>query len=220
MGTVSHTLFDGTIITGFKDDHITNQIINRNNYYEIGMLEYIKGNISRGIMIDVGANIGNHALYLAKYKATEVIAFEPFPATYALLERNIIQNNLTNVKLMNLGLSNETKELFMSEVKDNAGMNKIDDNGKTLIKVVSFDSIWTKPSIDPITLIKIDCEGYEVKAVQGMLRAIKYYHPALFIECQTEKDLDIMKTLLKPYGYEVKYKFNSTPTYLWKSNLK
>src|SRR3990167_2424357 len=107
--TETITLKDGTIITGFKNDLITNGLRTTKNYYEFEMLEFIRNNIERGVMVDVGANIGNHTLYLAKYCANIVLAFEPFPDTHQLLESNILQNKICNVQPINFGLSNEEK---------------------------------------------------------------------------------------------------------------
>lgn len=223
MELIDIKLIDGIIITGFKGDHITNTIARYTSYYEKVMLDYIKTNISKGIMIDVGANIGNHSIYLAKYCATKVIAYEPFPTTYSLLERNIIQNNISNVQLMNLALGNINDEVFMSSVEGNAGMNQIRDNASewskdycTCVKVVSFDSTVGKTLSEPVTLIKIDCEGYEEKAIIGMIETIKKHKPALFIECKTILELNEIRKLLGPLGYKDVCKFNATPTYYFK----
>lgn len=211
LETITITLEDNTIITGFKGDHITKILLSTKSYYEHNMLNFIKNSISKGIMIDVGGNIGNHTLFLSKYCATKVITFEPYPITYEILERNIIQNNITNVQLMNLGLSNQPKEVLMSAPSDNIGMARINEKGTEWVKVIPFDSYWK--SEEPITLIKIDCEGYEINTVMGMLEVIKQDKPALFIECQTNEDIINMRKLLFPLGYKDLYRFNSTPTY-------
>ena len=209
MKTITHILKDGTLITAFEGDHISNIIGRTNYYYEGSMLDYIKENIPKGLMVDVGANIGNHSIYLAKYCATTVLAFEPFPASFELLKKNLIQNNILNVKPINFGLSNEEKRVFMTSVNGNAGMNRIDDNGMIAVQVVTFEC----KGIEPITLIKIDCEGYEEKALLGMIETIKEHKPALFIECQTLMEYQTINTILAPLGYVMIQKFNSTPTY-------
>jgi len=207
--TETITLKDGTIITGFKNDLITNVLRTTQNYYEFAMLEFIRTTIPKGVMIDVGANIGNHTLFLAKYCATNVIAYEPFPTTFDVLASNIIQNNLVNVQPMMVGLSDKIEGVQMKSVEGNAGMNKIDDEGDV--------SVWVAPLVytskEPITLIKLDCEGYEEKALLGMIETIKQHKPALFIECQTSVELNAVSKILLPLGYEQKQRFNHTPTY-------
>jgi FkbM family methyltransferase len=209
--TETITLKDGTIITGFKNDFITNGLRTNQNYYELGMLNFIRDNIERGVMVDVGANIGNHTIFLAKYCATNVIAFEPYPATIDLLEQNVVENGLDNVEAYCLALSNDQNFVKMKSIEGNAGMNKIDTFGTITVGTVLFDDYTTVK--EPITLIKIDCEGYEEKALLGMIETIKKHKPALFIECQTEIELSTISNILLPLGYSNKMRFNATPTY-------
>ena len=214
MKTETNTLKDGTVITGFKNDLITNGHRTTNNFYEFQMLEFIRDNIPKGVMIDVGANIGNHTIFLAKYCATKVMAFEPFPDTFKLLDKNITDNGLRfNVIASNYGLSDNYESVFMKSVNGNAGMNKVDSEGDAPVQLIAFDLILDLD--EPITLIKLDCEGYEEKALLGMIETVKKYKPALFIECQTEKELVAISKILIPLGYSNKQRFNHTPTYFF-----
>jgi FkbM family methyltransferase len=214
MKTETNTLKDGTVITGFKNDLITNGHKTTNNFYEFQMLEFIRDNIPKGVMIDVGANIGNHTIYLAKYCATKVMAFEPFPDTFKLLDKNITDNGLRfHVIASNYGLSDNHEFVFMKSVDGNAGMNKVDSEGDAPVQLIAFDLILDFDRF--ITLIKLDCEGYEEKALLGMIQTVKKYKPALFIECQTEKELVAISKILIPLGYSNKQRFNHTPTYFF-----
>ncbi len=218
MKTIDYTLCDSTKLTVFENDHIGNIIGKNEYYYEGGMLDFIKSNIPRGLMIDVGANIGNHTVYLAKYCATSVIAFEPFPETFAVLTRNIQQNNLFNVTALPVGLSNESKETMMSLAGEkNVGMAKINEAGSVYARLGVLDNLLEAK--EPVTLIKIDCEGHEEKALQGMIKTIKEHKPALFIECQTSVELNAVLDLLIPLGYSAIYTFNATPTYYFKYEI-
>jgi FkbM family methyltransferase len=214
MKTETNTLKDGTVITGFKNDLITNGHKTTQNFYEFLMLEFIRDNIPKGVMIDVGANVGNHTIFLAKYCATKVIAYEPFPDTFKLLDKNITDNGLRfNVIASNYGLSDNHEFVFMKSVDGNAGMNKVDSDGDAQVELIAFDLILDFDR--PITLIKLDCEGYEEKALLGMIETVKKHKPALFIECQTEKELVGISKILIPLGYSNKQRFNHTPTYYW-----
>ena len=214
MKTETNTLKDGTVITGFKNDLITNGHKTTKNFYEFQMLEFIRDNIPKGVMVDVGANIGNHTIFLAKYCATKVMAFEPFPDTFKLLDKNITDNGLRfNVIASNYGLSDNYESVFMKSVNGNAGMNKVDSEGDAPVQLIAFDLILDLD--EPITLIKLDCEGYEEKALLGMIQTVKKHKPALFIECQTEKELVAISKILIPLGYSNKQRFNHTPTYFF-----
>ena len=220
METINHTLKDKTKLTLFKGDHITNVIVRSDYYYESAMLLFIRDNIPKGLFIDVGENIGNHTVFFAKYCASSVMSFEPFPDTFKLLAKNIHQNDLENTKIFNVGLSDTNEDISMLAVSGNAVMNKVDKTGTIKAKLIVFDPCFVISDKNPVTLIKIDCEGYEEKAILGMINIINKYHPALFIECQTDKELFEMRKLLKPLGYDDRYKFNATPTYFFSHQNK
>ena len=68
--------------------------------YEPGLLAFL-GDAAQAsgpgaIFVDVGANVGQHALYLAP-RVAHVHAFEPWPAAAAALRRNVAFNALTNI---------------------------------------------------------------------------------------------------------------------------
>lgn len=57
---------------------------------------------SRPLIIDCGSNIGMSVLFFKwLYPAAEILAFEPDPATFSLLQRNVSANGLSDVRLMN-----------------------------------------------------------------------------------------------------------------------
>ena len=57
---------------------------------------------------DVGANIGWYSINLAKaFPGSRILAFEPIPATYRQLQRNIELNQVRNVEALNFGFSNQ-----------------------------------------------------------------------------------------------------------------
>ena len=54
----------------------------------------------RGIVVDVGANLGWHALHAARHPNVEtVVAFEPDPFNASLLKRNAAANNIGNITI-------------------------------------------------------------------------------------------------------------------------
>src|SRR5688572_29804506 len=66
-------------------------------FYEGDVLRYL-AHMARpgGVIVDVGANIGNHAVFFAAYMAELVIAMEPAPELAALLRRNLEANAVEN----------------------------------------------------------------------------------------------------------------------------
>jgi hypothetical protein len=82
-------------------------------------LEWIAGFGGADILVDIGANVGMYTIWSAATKGVRVYAFEPEAQNYALLNRNIVLNNLQErVKAFCLGLSDKAglTELYMAQV--------------------------------------------------------------------------------------------------------
>src|SRR5206468_4045383 len=83
-------------LLGYSDvDVIAREIRERSLFFEIGLLEHIYLSVAgRGVFLDVGANIGNHSVFFAKFCADHVLAVEPNPKVLPLLRRNLKTNAL------------------------------------------------------------------------------------------------------------------------------
>src|ERR1043166_2158400 len=84
------------------DDHIQAWIRRTGELYEADLLRDILHRVVRpGIVIDVGANIGNHTVFFGKVLRRRVIALEPFSTVFEVLARNVAINGLrTRVTLL------------------------------------------------------------------------------------------------------------------------
>ena len=80
----------------------------------------------RPVFIDVGANVGQHSLFMAAHGA-QVHAFEPFALVRDQLQRQIEENQLDNITLHPLGLGNDNTRLpFYAPTGSNAGIGSFD----------------------------------------------------------------------------------------------
>ena len=146
------------------------------------------------LIIDCGANIGFATLYFKKlYPEARILAFEPDPDSYELLQRNVTENNLQNVTLYNVALSDETgtTSFYQADRKagltsslsaERGGQNKISIEVRKLSDFIS--------EFNAIDLIKMDIEG---------------------AECQVVKELSESKALQKSSQYIIEY-HHSTET--------
>ncbi len=129
------------------------------------------------VVLDIGANIGYYSLLFARNAGPEgrVYAFEPDPVNKELLSRNIRLNKYDNVVITQKAVSNVTgpARLFLSE--ENAGDHRIFDSndGRRYIEVdsVRLDDHFADFK-DPIDLVKMDIQGAEYSALQGMQELI------------------------------------------------
>lgn len=149
------------------------------NSYDPMATELFKKIIKAGdVIIDIGANIGYFTLLAAKLSGPtgKVLAFEPDSEIFQILQKNIRLNHHKNVTLVAQALSNWTgyTQLYISET--NRGDNRIyqhDGAQRTIrIKVTTLDryleKMKTQINLSKISLIKIDIQGAELKALKGM----------------------------------------------------
>jgi FkbM family methyltransferase len=78
-------------------------------------------------VFDIGAHIGFYTLLLARLvgPAGKVLAFEPDPANFALLQQNVVLNRYANVALYNLALSSQAGSAALFLSGDNAGEHRL-----------------------------------------------------------------------------------------------
>jgi FkbM family methyltransferase len=158
-------------------------------YYEKGtnkLYELVKPGMT---VLDIGANIGSTALGFSKIVGNEgtIIAFEPDKINYQKASHNILLNNASSIKLMNIGLGNENKAYKLYAVNDeNRGMNRILEHSSTHpyaeITVRRLDEVIAEAGIKKVDLVKIDVEGFEMNVLHGAVSILKTYKPVLFIE--------------------------------------
>lgn len=137
--------------------------------------------------IDIGANAGFFTL-LASSKVGDsgnVIAFEPVPSMKKRITDNISLNSMNNITIHSTAVSNKhgVLPLFEGPVghKGISSLRPINDASATLqVTTAPLDSFID--SFTSVKLIKIDVEGAEQLAVEGMQGIIKEFHPFLIIE--------------------------------------
>lgn len=137
--------------------------------------------------LEVGANFGVYALpAVARHGFGHAIAYEPDPAAYELLQRNIERNGLgLRVAAVNAALSAAPGELTLQLGTHNAGDNRIIDdsnggsNGETLgrtngantvtVPATTFDDEVAAGNIplEDLALVWLDVQGHELEVLKG-----------------------------------------------------
>jgi FkbM family methyltransferase len=149
-----------------------------NGIYEPVETAWIQSRLVPGdVVVDLGAHVGYYTLLCAKLVGShgKVFAFEPFPEHFELLKRNIKANGYENVALVRMAVADTTgtRHLFLSE--DNSGDHRIFGAGghrrAIEIETITLDDYFRGNSM-PIALIKLDIQGAEYAALQGMLRVL------------------------------------------------
>jgi FkbM family methyltransferase len=145
------------------------------------------------VVVDVGANIGWHAMHAARQRNVEtVVAFEPDPFNAWLLDRALKENAIDNVIVdpRAVGAAPGTARLYRYK-SSNFGRHSLATDhgfGSRQVPVTDLDGALATLGYAnrPIAALKIDVEGYEPAVIAGatgtLLRAgavIVEYSPEL-----------------------------------------
>ena len=173
-------------------------------FFEADELAVLTRHIKSGAhVIDVGANVGNHALYFAtRMGAQRVIVVEPNPLAIAPLMANVLLNRLDDVidlSLLGIGLSDGSQGGFGMKRHDrNLGATKM-FAGKGDLQVHAGDDLLDGEAPD---LIKVDVEGMEIKVLSGLSRIISTHRPVILIEVD-EQNANAFENWRNAHCYDV-----------------
>jgi FkbM family methyltransferase len=169
----------------------------------------------RPTILDCGSNIGMSVLFFKKlYPNARITAFEPDPATFALLVRNIATNNLANVEAHQIALAAKAGTLDFNRDRDPEtssllmSVNPQRQSGQRIAVEARPLSGYISENID---LLKIDIEGSETDvmhelAASGKLALIRDIHMEYHHHIGSARDnLSMMLRLLEDagFGYQI-----------------
>ena len=208
------------LLPDWKTDYIQGMLAEKAVPYELAMLEAMSGALdSEDLILDVGANIGNHTLYLAAIVGCRVVAFEPNPILASPLQESIVVNGLENrVSLIPKGVgAAEARGVFAESKPDNLGAQSLTlvsdpdqvSDKRNILEVISLDSMTFDR---PVKVIKIDVEGMELDVLEGAKDLIEKDKPSLFIESHNTEQFMLIHNFLEKWGYVYWRTFNATPT--------
>jgi len=159
------------------------------------------------VVYDIGANEGYVSLSLAKQVGPggRVIAFEPIPKNLSLLRKNVADNRLANVRVLDMAASNASGETVL-RIAGNYSMASMvwhrQDEGavEVVAKTVALDEPAAAGEIPPPHFVKIDVEGAEAMVLEGMRGLLANSKPILFVEC-SDAGREFSWELLTRMGY-------------------
>jgi len=218
-----------TICGVSESDHIYNRILKTDSFYEADLLEYISkvvgDDAKKNVVIDIGANIGNHSVYLGEFVAGRLISVEANPKVLPILRSNL-ERNIDNYVIYDcaLGATKGKGIVSMPEGSSNnigmAMVEFVDDGAQTdeAVPVRTLDKIVDEfkannPGEFKISAIKIDVEGSEVAVLSGASSTLGNYHPDLFIEAADKAFRKEIEDVILPYGYKRISRWAVTPVY-------
>jgi FkbM family methyltransferase len=155
----------------------TAKLCTSDGYYPSGI---IKLN-SEEVFVDCGAYNGDSILEFVKRTNGDyrmIYAYEADEFSCEIAKRAVVQRNINNVHIKNIGVFNRNTVLHFAN--DGSEGNRVISEGGTQIRVDSLDNLLEDRPF-PVSFIKMDIEGSELEALQGAFEVISKDSPKLAI---------------------------------------
>jgi FkbM family methyltransferase len=155
-----------------------------------------------GAFVDVGANVGNHSLFMSLH-ATVVHCFEPFPPVLERLTNQVQINRLDNVYIHGVALGEKPGKVpfypppdkslgggsFVETIAEKHGKRPGID-----LEVARGDDYFTANGIKDFSAIKVDVEGFEIPVLVGLKQTLARVRPLVIVEVTHSASEDVRVT--------------------------
>lgn len=158
-------------------------------------------------IIEVGSNLGLHAVPLAKAIPQGVfIGFEPQQVIFEHLSTNLRLNQLDHALCFCQGVGDKNAWLEIEtsnyQTQWNYGSFSLDKGFSTehqfpastqtqKVQIVTLDTHPQVAKLQHLKLLKMDAEGYETRVLDGAKSLIDRFRPLIFTEMQFKAGVDI-----------------------------
>ena len=200
-----------------------NSIMDKGEYYETGLTDQFRQILidqPKGLVIDVGMNIGWFTLY-SRAMGHDIVGFDPNPIMHSRVCESLKLNNWqddSSVSLYAFGLGDEVATLKLTTGK-NPGKSSFHEDRLapkqrkyievpvTTLDILASQKGWLDTSFDlPIHLLKVDVEGYEPQVFRGATNLIGSSKVRNIIFENSLEDLQLVSEMflqLAQAGYSV-----------------
>lgn len=200
-----------------ETDYIQSNLVKTGRPYEERMLEAMVAALEPGdLVVDVGANIGNHTLYLAMVGELHVVAYEPNPELVAGMRTSVEANDLGDrVVVRDVGVHSKSARGTMADLDaTNLGAQSVAvaaDEGDFALVALDDEQFPAR-----VAALKIDVEGAEIDVLEGAAALIDRDRPLLYVECGTLAGYQKVSPWMSRMGYAQTGTYNLTPTHVFR----
>ena len=202
-------------------EFISDQIRRKHTYYEVLELMHVRRHYDTSRFVDVGANIGNHCNFFARYGSTGW-AFEPSSVNF-----NLLQENAPGFNCYKAALSDQEGAVELATFASCMGNSHVvevfgqvqEHWGEGMQTETVLLRTLDSYNLEQPTLIKLDVEGSELAVLRGAKKTLAAFKPTLWIEMHKDTTLeqsgfpyrrrDIVAELEK-HGYTLAESLNDT----------
>jgi len=156
------------------------------------------------IVVEVGANIGAHTIWLANWVGNDgaVLAIEPQRIVYQTLCANVALNNLTNVHCFHAAAGRapgkiQVPSLDFTQTNNFGGISLDGIRNGEAVPVLTVDAL----NLSNCHFLKIDVEGMEEQVLEGSTQCIRDCRPVLYVENDREEKSNSLIRYIDSLGY-------------------
>jgi FkbM family methyltransferase len=135
-------------------------------------------------VLDIGANIGAHALRFSKLvgRTGRVYAFEPMEYAFGKLTRNISLNREGNIDAIRLALSDRNADHQHVAYRSSWATSGQRRTERATVDFRRLDDWCLEHGVADVHVIKLDVDGHELQVVEGGLATIERCRPVMLVE--------------------------------------
>jgi len=167
--------------------------------------EYAFLDVTNRDVVDVGAYVGDSAVYFALRGARRIIAIEPPPEAFREMIENIKLNNLENVIIpVNAGLACKPGVLCIEKVDVEGTIGTYHRPGEcdVMVPAITLADVVNRYGINRDAVLKMDCEGCEFDVILNDYEHIKVFKELAFeyhLYASIEPLSKLLEVLAKDY---------------------
>ena len=163
--------------------------------HHLGLRALLAAHIpTNGVIVDVGAHSGQFAnLFAAMAARGRVYAFEPSAYARSIMSVALRLNRIGNVSVAPLGLSDAPGELVLHTPRKRWGslgfglahLGEQSGGAGTFdqtVALTTLDAFAKDHGLERLDFVKVDVEGWELRALKGAERCLRRFGPALLLE--------------------------------------
>jgi FkbM family methyltransferase len=171
-------------------------------------------------IIDIGAGLGDFTAYAAQRSPHgRVLAYEPFPESFALLQQNVALNDLQNVEAQPCAIAERPGSLSLNIGIGEAVQHSTTQAGVNAIEVqaITLQQVFDEHGLDRCDFLKMDIEGGEYAILRGvdadLLKRVQRIALEYHDNTPAGQHAELVR-LLQSHGFQVQVQPNPVHDYL------
>ncbi len=190
-----------------KNDTRIGRSLDMYGEYSEGEVELFRQVLQSGnVVIEVGASVGAHTLFIAQQVGPSgvVIAFEPLRIPFQTLCANLALNSITNVYALQQAIGAQPGSTVIPAIdytsENDFGSFSLGkyENGEG-VPISTLDGF----NFPACSFLKIDVEGMELDVLQGAERLLRQHRPVIYLENDRPDRADALIRHLNALGYKM-----------------